>query len=218
MPNTNAPFGFIPYRGNGAAPTYELATRYIKSDNTTKVFQGDPVIPLTTGYITQMSAGGTVRCEGIFWGCKYLSTSMKRTVWSNYWPGSDASSDVEAYLYSNPQMQFEVQSSDSASTYSVGFGNIGEYINIGYGIGLSGTPNGNTANGLSTASVNVATLATTVTHPFIVVGLIESPPGADGTDSTSGNPAGSTAEFNRVIVAFNNASSRTNGAGPTGIA
>lgn len=210
MPNTNAPFGFIPYRGNGAAPTYELATRYIKSDNTTKIFQGDPVIPLTTGYITQMSAGGTVRCEGIFSGCKYLSTSQKRVVWSNYWPGADASSDVEAYLYSNPQMQFEVQSSDSAGTAAVAFANIGEYVNIGYGIGLSGTPNGNTANGLSTASVNVNTLATTVTHPFIVVGLIDSPPGAEGTDAAS--------EFNRVIVAFNNASSRTNGAGPTGLA
>ena len=209
MPNTNAPFGFIPYRGNGAAPTYELATRLIKSDNTTKIFQGDPVIPLTTGYITQMSAGGTVRCEGIFWGCKYLSTSQKRTVWSNFWPGADASSDVEAYLYSNPQMQFEVMSSDASGTSAIGLANIGEYINIGYGIGLSGTPNGNTANGLSTASVDQDTLATTVTHPFIIVGLIDSPPGADGTDA---------AEYNRVIVAFNNASSRTNGAGPTGIA
>lgn len=213
MPNTNAPFGFIPYRGNGAAPTYELATRYIKSDNTTKIFQGDPVIPLTTGYITQMSAGGTVRCEGVFSGCKYVSVSLKRTVWSNFWPGADANGDVEAYLYSNPQMQFEVQSSDSVGTAAMAFANIGEYVNIGYGIGLSGTPNGNTANGLSTASVNVNTLATTVTHPFIVVGLIESPPGADGTDSTSATP-----EYNRVIVAFNNASSRTNGAGPTGIA
>ena len=210
MPNTNAPFGFVPYRGNGAAPTYELATRYIKSDNTTKIFEGDPVIPLTTGYITQMSAGGTVRCEGIFKGCKYVSVSLKRTVWSNYWPGADANGDVEAYLYSNPQMQFEVQSSDSGGTAAVAFANIGEYVNIGYGIGLTGTPNGNTATGLSTASVNVATLATTVTLPFIVVGLIESPPGAEGTDAAS--------EYNRVIVAFNNASSRTNGAGPTGIA
>lgn len=210
MPNNNAPFGFVPYRGNGAAPTYELSTRAIDPANTTKIFQGDPVIPLSTGYITQMAAGGTVRCEGIFSGCKYLSVSAKRTVWSNYWPGGDASGNVEAYLYSNPQMQFEVQSSDSGGTAAVAFANIGEYVNIGYGIGLSGTPNGNTANGLSTASVNVATLATTVTHPFIVVGLVDAPPGADGTDTVS--------EYNRVIVAFNNASSRTNGAGPTGIA
>jgi hypothetical protein len=210
VPNNNAPFGFVPYRGNGAAPTYELATRMIASANTTKIFQGDPVIPLTTGYITQMSAGGTVRCEGIFSGCKYLSTSAKRTVWSNFWPGADANGDVEAYLYSNPQMQFEVQSSDASGTAAVVFANIGEYINIGYGIGLAGTPNGNTANGLSTASVDQDTLATTVTHPFIVVGLVEAPPGAEGTDIAS--------EYNRVIVAFNNASSRTNGAGPTGIA
>jgi hypothetical protein len=210
VPNNNAPFGFVPYRGNGAAPTYELSTRMIASANTTKIFQGDPVIPLTTGYITQMSAGGTVRCEGIFSGCKYLSTSAKRTVWSNFWPGADANGDVEAYLYSNPQMQFEVQSSDASGTSAVVFANIGEYINIGYGIGLAGTPNGNTANGLSTASVDQDTLATTVTHPFIVVGLVEAPPGAEGTDIAT--------EYNRVIVAFNNASSRTNGAGPTGIA
>lgn len=210
MPNNNAPFGFVPYRGNGAAPTYELATRYIASNNTTKIFQGDPVIPLTTGYITQMSAGGTVRCEGIFSGCKYLSISQKRTVWSNFWPGADATGDVEAYLYSNPQMQFEVQSSDATGTSAITFANIGEYINIGYGIGLAGTPNGNTANGLSTASIDQDTLATTVTHPFIIVGLVEAPPGAEGTDIA--------AEYNRVIVAFNNASSRTNGAGPLGIA
>jgi hypothetical protein len=213
VPNTNAPFGFTPYRGNGAAPTYELATRLIAANNTTRIFQGDPVIPLTTGYITQMAAGGTVRCEGIFSGCKYLSTSQKRTVWSNFWPGADATGDVEAYLYSNPQMQFEVQTSDSTGTAAVVFANIGEYINIGYGINLVGTPNGNTATGLSTASVDQDTLATTVTHPFTIVGLIESPPGSDGTDSTSANP-----EYNRVIVAFNNASSRTNGAGPLGIA
>lgn len=210
MSNTNAPFGFVPYRGNGAAPTYELSTRLIKSDNTTKIFQGDPVIPLTTGYIGQMAAGGTVRCEGIFSGCKYLSTSQKRVVWSNYWPGADASSDAEAYLYSNPQMQFEVMSSDASGTSAITLANIGEYINIGYGIGLSGTPNGNTSNGLSTASVDQDTLATTVTHPFIIVGLIENPPGTEGTNAA--------AEYNRVIVAFNNASSRTNGAGPVGIA
>lgn len=211
MANTNAPFGFVPYRGNGAAPTYELSTRQIAYDNTTKIFRGDPVIPLTTGYIGQMAAGGTVRCEGIFWGCKYTSVSQKRTVWSNYWPGADAvQGSVEAYLYSGPNMQFEVQSSDASGTSAITIANIGEYINIGYGVGIGGTPNGDTNTGLSTASVDQDTLATTVTHPFIIVGLVESPPGSDGADAAS--------EYNRVIVAFNNASSRTNGAGPTGIA
>jgi hypothetical protein len=64
--------------------------------------------------------------------------------------------------------------------------------------------------GISGMTVNVATLNTTVTLPFRIVGLVENPPGSNGTDITT--------EYNRVIVAFNNASTRTNGAGPTGIA
>jgi hypothetical protein len=202
MANTNAPFGFRQIKGTGSVPTYEQSVRKIASNNTTAIFSGDAVIPLTTGYIAQATAS-TVRVEGIFVGCKYLSVSQKRTVWSNYWPGSDASGDVEAYIIDDPNAQFEVQSSDSGGSSPVAFANIGEYINIAVGTG-------NTATGQSGMSVNVATLNTTVTLPFRIVGLVQDPPGANGTDIAS--------EYNRVIVAFNNASTRTNGAGPTGIA
>tara|TARA_R110000868_G_scaffold95713_8_gene263094 strand:+ start:927 stop:1535 length:609 start_codon:yes stop_codon:yes gene_type:complete len=202
MANTNSPFGFRQYSGTGSAPTYEQNVRLIKSDNTTAIFFGDAVIPLTTGYIGQATAS-TVRVEGIFAGCKYVSTSQKRTVWSNYWPGSDANGDVEAYIIDDPNAKFLVQSSDSGGTAAITFANIGEYINLAVGTG-------NTATGISGMTVNVATLATTVTLPFRIVGLVTSPPGAEGTDTAT--------EYNQVIVAFNNASTRTNGAGPVGIA
>lgn len=202
MANTNAPFGFRQYSGTGSAPTYEQNVRYIASNNTTAIYFGDAVIPLTTGYIGQATAS-TVRVEGIFAGCKYVSTSQKRTVWSNYWPGSDANGDVEAYIIDDPNAKFLVQSSDSGGTAAVTFANVGEYINLAVGTG-------NTATGISGMTVNVATLATTVTLPFRIVGLVTSPPGADGTDTAT--------EYNEVIVAFNNASTRTNGAGPVGIA
>ena len=202
MANTNAPFGFRQIKGTGSAPTYEQSVRKIASNNTTAIYYGDAVIPLTTGYIAQATAS-TVRMEGIFVGCKYTSVSQKRTVWSNYWPGSDATGDVEAYIIDDPNAQFIVQSSDSGGTDPVAFANIGEYINIAVG-------SGNTATGISGMTVNVDTLATTATLPFRIVGLVENPPGANGTDISS--------EYNQVIVAFNNASTRTNGAGPTGIA
>lgn len=201
MANTNAPFGFKPWKGTGSAPTFELSVRKIKSDNTTKIYRGDAVIPLTTGYIGQATAS-TVRMEGIFWGCKYLSTSQKRIVWSAYWPGADAAADAEAYIIDDPNMQFEVQSSDQNAALPVAFANIGEYINISVGTG-------STLTGLSGMTVDVNTLATTATLPFRIVSLIQDPPGANGTDITS--------EYNRVIVAFNNATTRTNGA-LTGIA
>jgi hypothetical protein len=201
MANVSAPFGFVPYRGNGASPTYELSTRQILSTDTNQIFRGDLVLVVTTGYVAIYTVGSTVRVEGVFWGCKYTSTSQKRTVWSSYWPGADAvAGSVEAYIYSGPQMQFEVQATGTNGVY---FANIGEYIDI-----LNG--GGNTATGISGMSVASGTLATTVTLPLIVVGLISDPPGSAGADSVS--------PFNRVIVGFNNQSGRTNGAGPTGIA
>lgn len=202
MANTNTPFGFRQAKGTGSVPTYELSTRKIASNNSTAIFFGDAVIPLTTGYIGQATAS-TVLMEGIFYGCKYLSTSQKRVVWSNYWPGADATGDVTAYICDDPNAQFIVQSSDTTGTAAIGFANIGEYINIAVGTG-------NTANGLSGMTVDQDTLGTTVTLPFRIVGLVEDPPGVNGTDITT--------EYNQVIVAFNNASTRTNGAGPLGIA
>ena len=100
MANTNAPFGFQQYfGGSGGVPTFNQTTRRIAS-NAGAIYNGDPVMPVigtATGYIVQGSPGTTV-LAGIFSGCKYLSVSQKRTVWSNYWPGSDANGDVEATL------------------------------------------------------------------------------------------------------------------------
>lgn len=195
MANTNAPFGFRWYRGTGSAPTYGLTIRKIASNNATAIFYGDAVIPLSTGYIAQATAS-TVQLAGIFAGCKYLSTAQKRTVWSNYWPGSDAAADVEAYVIDDPNAQFVVQAGGSA----IVFADIGNNIQLNVGTG-------STATGIS--GMYVETPATTVTHPFKIVGLVENPPGANGTDIASA--------YNHVIVRFNNTAARANGAGPVGI-
>jgi hypothetical protein len=196
MPNTNAPFGFRQYRGLGSAPTYEQSVRLVKSDNTTAIFFGDPVVNTNAGYIQRASSNSTP-ITGIFAGCKYLSTSQKRTVWSNYWPGADASADIEAYIIDDPNAQFLVQAGGTA----IGIGNIGE--NIAFNV--SGA--GNTATGISTAFVDSP--ATTISLPFRIIGFDVDPPGSNGTDITSA--------YNYVIVGFNNVTSRSNGAGPTGI-
>ena len=100
MANTLAPFGFRQYFGGaGGAPTFAQTARRIASSNTTPIYLGDPVMPVigaATGYITQ-GAAGTTTLAGVFVGCKYLSVAQKRTVWSRYWPGSDANGDVTAF-------------------------------------------------------------------------------------------------------------------------
>jgi hypothetical protein len=197
MANTFAPFGFRQVAGTGSAPTYEQVTMAIASNNSTAIFFGDAVVPVTgsaTGYIKQATAS-TVALAGIFVGCTYLSTAQKRTTWSNYWPGSDATGDVTAYVVNDPNAKFVVQ----AGATNVGFSKIGQNIQLNVGTG-------NTANGIS--GMYVESPATTATLPFRVVDVVSQPPGANGTDIT--------AAYNYVIVQFNNTLTRASGA-QTGI-
>lgn len=187
MANTNAPFGFRQYSGTGSAPTYEQVVMTIASGNTTAIYFNDPVVPLNTGYIAQ-AASNSVQIAGIFVGCKYLSVSQKRTIWSNYWPGSDANGDVEAYVVNDPNAKFVAQSDATG----IAFADIN--ANIGFAIGT-----GNSATGISGAYLDTSTLNTTNTLPFRVVGLVKNPPGSAGTDAGA---------YNWAIVAFNNVSTK----------
>ncbi len=187
MANTNAPYGFRQYQGTGSAPTYEQVVMYIASTDTTDVFFGDPVVPLNTGYITQATSN-SVQIAGIFVGCKYLSVSQKRTVWSNYWPGSDNNGDVEAYVVNDPNAKFV------AITGATGAVQGDVNANVGFAIG-----SGNTATGISGASIDISTVNTTSTLPFRIVSLVTQPPGAPGTEAGA---------YNTVVVAFNNVSTK----------
>ncbi len=206
MSNVLGYFGFSQIAGgSGGAPTFNQSPRRIASTNSTAIYYGDPVMPVIStanGYITQ-AASGTTTLAGIFVGCKYLSTSQKRTVWSRYWPGSDATGDVEAYVIDDPNAQFLVQTLGSSFAISGTVTNftsspVGQYAQFTIGTG-------NTANGQSGAYLS--SLATTATFPFIVRDMWIS-------NSNGGDPTSASCN---VIVGFNNEWLRTNGAGPTGI-
>ncbi len=196
--NTAGPFGFRQYKGNGSAPTYEqIAVSMVY--NAGACFFGDPVTQQTDGtYAVSASTGATpaaLGIGGIFVGCKYLSVAFKRTVWSNYWPGSDVASGnfVEAYIVNDPNAQFLAQSD------STGLALVDVNATIGFAIGT-----GNTANGISGAYLDTSTLNTStynVDAPFKVVGIYNDPPGAPGTLANS-------QAYDYAIVAFNNVSTR----------
>jgi hypothetical protein len=177
MANTSAPFGFRQYSGNGSAPTYEqIAVRI--AYNASAIF-----------YVV-VGAPGTTQIAGVFQGCKYLSVSQKRTVWSNYWPGSDVASSqtVEGYIVNDPNAKFIAQTGATGATAA----DINANVNFAIGTG-------NTMSGISGASVDMSTVGTTNTLPFRIVGLDIDPPGAPGTEAGA---------YNLVIVAFNNVSTK----------
>jgi hypothetical protein len=193
MANVSAPFGFRQWSGTGSAPTMEQVTLIGGIDfNTAAIFYGDPVVRVGSGDGTIKQAVGsattsTVTLAGIFQGCKYLSTAQKRTVWSNYWPGSDvastAQSATEAYIINDPLAQFLVQ----ADSTGVVLADIGANNDFNIGTGTA-------ANGLSGAFL-IHGGAVSAAYPFRLVGLVTTPPGAPGT---------ATGGFNLAVVAFNN--------------
>jgi len=194
MANANTPFGFSQYRGTGSSPTFEQVTARINPANNVAIYTGDPVAYDTpaNGYV-EAAAPGTTPILGIFVGCKYNSVSQKMPVWSDFWPGADANGDVEAYVITDPNAQFLVQAGGAVINRS----KIGQNVQFNRGTG-------NAFTGRSGAYVENP--ASTATLPFRIVGVVENPPGANGTDLTS--------PYNLVVVAFNNAVTRNNGATP----
>jgi hypothetical protein len=190
MANTAAYNGFQQYSGNGSAPTYEQVEVTI-AYNASAIYYGDPVNPDANGLIVvgvTSSGSGNTQIAGVFVGCKYLSVSQKRVVWSNYWPGSDVASNqtVTGYIINDPNAKFVAQ-----------FGNVSvdqAYVNANVGFNIG---SGNANNGISGAFL--ATVGTDSSLPFRVVDLVTSPPGQNGTEAGA---------YQRAIVAFNNVSTK----------
>jgi hypothetical protein len=193
MANVFAPFGFSQHSGTGSSPTYEQVVAYC-AYNTAAMYFGDPVFQNANGTVFPNTPGAGI-LAGIFVGCKYLSVSQKRTVWSNFWGAADVASTntVEVYIINDPNAKFLAQVGGSSST-GLAVTDIGANVQFAYG-----TPN--TMSGLSGAYIDITvTPTTTATLPFKVVSLDVNPPGSNGTEAGA---------YNYAIVAFNNVSTKT---------
>lgn len=206
MSNNFAPFGFRPVSTSNGPMNWRVSTRRVASGNASPIYKGDAVMPVTgtpTGYITVAVPGtiaATVPVAGIFWGCQYVSTTQKRTVWSQYWPGSDATGDVIAYVIDDPNARFIVQTSGASfqitgtnSTFTSS--PVGQYAQFNAGAGSTTTQQ---------SGQYLDTVGSTASYPFIITDMVIDPPGANGTDATS--------NYNYVVVGFNNEWLRSNAA------
>lgn len=200
MANVLAPFGFTPVRRlDGASWTANMSVRKIASNNATAIFKGDAVKSLSTGYITQAAAGDT-QIAGVFQGCRYLSTSQSKVVWMPYYPGSDAASDVEAYIIDDPLVVFLAQST-TATTNKLGL------TSIMMNIKIVTTTAGSTLTGISGMALDADTFAVTSTFPFRVVDVpgvqVPNPGSALLTPFGTVNGYDPSTIYNVAYVAFN---------------
>ena len=167
--------------------------------NASAIYYGDPVTWQADGSVARAASTGatpgSLGIAGIFYGCKYLSVSQKRTVWSNYWPGSDVASGnyVEGYIVNDPNAKFVAQSD------STGLAIVDINATIGFAIGTGNASTGLSGAYLDTTTINTATY--NVNAPFKVMGIINDPPGTNGT-LVNGQP------YDYAIVMFNNVVTR----------
>jgi hypothetical protein len=192
MANVNVAFGMKPINLAGGAPNSTGTNAYFIKSDASAIYQGSPVIATNDGTIaiTGSASGDTYKHIGVFAGCEYVSSTTGKKTWSNYWPGSgaDTNFDIVAHVYDNPTQRFVIATDATFTNRATAIAAIFE--NTQFNTGTSGS----TTTGVSSASMDVATLdATNASLPLKILGLYDDPENEDYT------AAGAS-----IIVMFNN--------------
>jgi hypothetical protein len=181
MANSNGSFGLRPISKLGGGTNSTGLTGYtpyeIANGNTDKIYHGQLVIPLASGFIdhTANAAGGTVSHLGVFQGCEYISSVTGKPTFSNFWPGSGADSNhpVKAFINDDPDQLYLIAS--DASLTSKANARASVFLNANLSTGITGTD----ATGVSLGRLAVSTLATTNSLALRVMGWQEDPENED---------------------------------------
>ncbi len=183
MANSNGAFGLRPIKKLGQNTNSTGTTEYrIAAGNTNKLYQGQAVIPTAGGVIDdlQAAAGGTVSILGVFYGCEYVSSTSGETIFSNTWQGSGADTNhpVKAFVYDDPNQLFAIATSVLlASPQTEALVRADVFKNVQMANGNSGSD----TTGISSATVDLSTAATTAAFPLRIVGIQDDPENSDFT-------------------------------------
>jgi hypothetical protein len=168
MANILERFGLRPSRQLNGSPFINAQNRYrIAANNSTAIFQGDLVIPQTSGNITRALANTSTAVVGVFNGCFYTDPTTQKPTWKNYYPGSINASDITAYVVDGPDTVFEINSNgtfavaDLFQNYSV--------TNV----------TGNTLTGISKVQLDVANSGTASTFVVQAIDVSQDPDNSD---------------------------------------
>ena len=182
MANVVEKFGLRPYRKLDGTPLVGAQNRYsIASNHTTAIFQGDLVIPTSTGNIEKHTANTSDAVVGVFNGCFYTDPTTQKPTYKNYYPGSIAASDITAFIVDDPDAVFLIDA-DEAFTRADLFKNYSVTNTTGV-----------TATGISKAQLDVSVSGTATTFVIQAIDISQDP---DNSDTASANA--------NVLVRINN--------------
>jgi hypothetical protein len=174
MANVLEKFGLRPSRQLNGSPFINAQNRYrIAANNTTAIFQGDLVIPTTSGNITRYVAGTSNAVVGVFNGCFYTDPTTQKPTFKNYYPSSTNASDIIAFVVDGPDTVFEINANlsfvvaDLFQNYSV--------TNV----------TGSTLTGISQVQLDVGTSGSASTFVVQAIDISQDPLNSDLTVSNA---------------------------------
>ena len=184
MANQLEKFGLRPHRKLDGTPLVGAQNRYtIKANYGTAIFQGDLVIPTSTGNIERHTGHTSDAVVGVFNGVFYNDPTTQKPTFSNYYPGSinPSEGNITAFVVDDPDAVFLVDA-DAAFTRADLFKN--------YSVTTAG---GVTQTGISSVQLDVSQSGTTATFAVQAIDISQDP---DNSDTTTSNA--------NVLVRINN--------------
>ncbi len=164
-------FGLRPIGITGSGPNSTGTTQYeIASNNTDAIYHGGIVIPLAAGVIGKTDQA--VAPLGVLNGVEFVDSGTGKTVFKNYWPGSnnvsvDTNHPVKAFVFDDPMQLYVVvadgTNTDRATALADVFSNCD----------MASVNNGSTSTGQSSDMLDISSAATTNTLDVRIVGLYE---------------------------------------------
>jgi hypothetical protein len=118
MSNQLEKFGLRPYRKLDGTPLVGAQNRYtIKPGYGTAIYQGDMVVPVSTGNIERHTAGNAAAVVGVFNGVFYNDPTTQKPTYKNYYPGgiTPTQGDITAFIVDDPDAVF-LSDADAAFT------------------------------------------------------------------------------------------------------
>jgi len=177
MANVSEKFGLRPYRKLDGTPLVGAQNRYtIKAGYATAIFQGDLVVPTSTGNIERATAGSSAAVVGVFNGVFYNDPTTGKPTFKNYYPGgvTPSQGDITAAVVDDPDAVFLIDS-DEAFTRADLFTNYSITNNTG-----------NVQTGISKVQLDKSATGTASTFVIQAIDISQDPSNSD-TVAANGN-------------------------------
>ena len=174
MANQLEKFGLRPYRKLDGTPLAGAQNRYtIKANYDQNIFQGDLVIPVSTGNIERHVFNTSEAVVGVFNGCFYTDPTTQKPTYKNFYPASTNASDIVAFVVDDPDAVF-LMNADAAFTRADLFKNYSLDSN-----------NGSTTTGISQAMLDVSVSGTAQTFAVQAIDISQDPENSDTSTSNA---------------------------------